>query len=139
MKSTTPVLSKEIQLLRVVTAMCRSIGRFLLIVSLLVSSAPASPSADCGAHCARKKKTCDCTKKSPARDSSISARSCPPGCCHPALAPGLSPEAPVAVNTNFAPPFETACLRYATSMAAKPFRGFALFQRPPPHHLLLAQ
>jgi hypothetical protein len=125
----------------------RVFSSFLLMLMLLVSNAPfmnalASMQADCGTKCCRNKKLCCCRKKVAAAKPavSISARTCPQGCGQPVGIPSVSLAFTalglVSTSHILSVAFPVPILVLVLAVASL---CFALFQRPPPPHLLSAK
>lgn len=120
----------------------RAVSNLLLLVLLLVSNAPllstlASLQADCGTKCCRSKKTCCCRKEASATQTkptaSVSARTCPSGCCQfTAIVPvSLAHVGAALAYTLHIPGAVHSAPALLLTLVALTL-CFALFQRPPP-------
>jgi hypothetical protein len=124
----------------------RVFSSFLLTLMLLVSNAPflnaLLSQSDCGTKCCRNKKSSCCRNKGAAAKStvSISAKTCPQGCCQPVGIPSVSLAlAALGLVSTSHIPFVAFPVPILILVLAVASLCFALFQRPPPPRLLTAK
>lgn len=110
----------------------RALGSLLLALLFVLTLAPAFAAANgaCATSCCRNKKTCCCRKS--AAPNTISATTCPAGCCRlntiPTFATAFS--IPPVLSTPLPP--VSAALRLLQLAPLFALLCFALSQRPPP-------
>jgi hypothetical protein len=110
----------------------RALGSFLLALLLVLTFAPvfASTAIGCTMKCNRNKNSCCCRKT--ATPYTVSARTCPAGCCQPNTIPAFAFAAIIPLSPATALPASTASLATPLLPALFALLCFALFQRPPP-------